>query len=475
MSEYRSVLGRAREVCARIDRYRSAQCRVFKECVSRAEVHALLQHTNAQIERLFLTPAAPLLTSTAGGDSSKSEAAHTTQRATKPLSAELWDITDVRSATAPKPRKTKADAEADAQEAEAVQQAADAEEQMQDEAEEEQQLLSAAEEAELDAAEAEAEAEAAASAEPEAAASCEDTIWDQQLLPLHRTLSALHVLSTAHPTVALVGAPNVGKSSVVRAISSGTPNVQNYPFTTRGISVGHMTLPARSAEPPRIVQVTDTPGLLYRADTARNKLEHFTLALLTHVTGAQVPRPLIVFVVDASGHCSFPLAMQLKLREEMYSRFALRHGGSHVWIDVVNKLDLGFRYYRFVNPPPATSPASASDSSTASSTSSAVEAKAAAKPKRHSKSAVADIGVPLEWQEHELQLADPNTLAQPLSATELKQVQARAVELLGYKPEAFISTQSGAGLDRLRTLIAEGVQRATDLHQKQQLPPSPSS
>ena len=38
----------------------------------------------------------------------------------------------------------------------------------------------------------------------------------------------------------LAGMPNVGKSSLVRALSSGTPEVNDYPFTTRGVSVGHV-------------------------------------------------------------------------------------------------------------------------------------------------------------------------------------------------------------------------------------------
>ena len=33
--------------------------------------------------------------------------------------------------------------------------------------------------------------------------------------------------------VALVGAPNVGKSSLVQLLSSGLPEVCDYPFTTR--------------------------------------------------------------------------------------------------------------------------------------------------------------------------------------------------------------------------------------------------
>jgi GTP1/Obg family GTP-binding protein len=39
--------------------------------------------------------------------------------------------------------------------------------------------------------------------------------------------------------VALIGAPNVGKSSLVNVLSSGTPEVCDYPFTTRSIKMGH--------------------------------------------------------------------------------------------------------------------------------------------------------------------------------------------------------------------------------------------
>jgi hypothetical protein len=45
--------------------------------------------------------------------------------------------------------------------------------------------------------------------------------------------------------VALVGAPNVGKSSLVQLLSSGLPEVQNYPFTTRSIKMGHFYVDGR--------------------------------------------------------------------------------------------------------------------------------------------------------------------------------------------------------------------------------------
>ncbi|KAL3807187.1 hypothetical protein ACHAXA_006680 [Cyclostephanos tholiformis] len=62
------------------------------------------------------------------------------------------------------------------------------------------------------------------------------------IMELQRSLRNAPVVRLDCPAVVLVGAPNVGKSSIVRAISSGTPEVNNYPFTTRGVTLGHVRI-----------------------------------------------------------------------------------------------------------------------------------------------------------------------------------------------------------------------------------------
>ena len=52
------------------------------------------------------------------------------------------------------------------------------------------------------------------------------------------------------PQVALVGAPNVGKSSLVQALSSGLPEVCDYPFTTRSVKMGHFYVDGRRHQVP---------------------------------------------------------------------------------------------------------------------------------------------------------------------------------------------------------------------------------
>ena len=126
------------------------------------------------------------------------------------------------------------------------------------------------------------------------------------------------------PTVAMVGAPNVGKSSLVRSVSSGVPEVNNYPFTTRGVIMGHFFIEDR-----RHV-VTDTPGLIFRVDEERNKIERLAIATLEHLPVCAV------FVTDLSGLSGTSVEDQLALREELRERFASRRP----WLDVLSKCEL---------------------------------------------------------------------------------------------------------------------------------------
>jgi nucleolar GTP-binding protein len=180
------------------------------------------------------------------------------------------------------------------------------------------------------------------------------------ILDLQRSLRSAPIIQLDTPAVVLVGAPNVGKSSIVREISSATPEVNNYPFTTRGMTLGHVevfwsdneaiakaVVPDARRKPgslsPDVVlgkysfsqlcQVMDSPGLLVRPDEERNEMEALTLAAMQHLPTA------VMYVMDLSGEagdkCS-SVADQLKLRREVRSRFPRRP-----WIDVVSKFDLG--------------------------------------------------------------------------------------------------------------------------------------
>lgn len=190
------------------------------------------------------------------------------------------------------------------------------------------------------------------------------------LIDLQKSLRTTPAVRLDTPAVVLVGAPNVGKSSIVRSISSATPEVNNYPFTTRGMTLGHVqvfwkdeTTTAAAIIPEvneghkgrfqindnddgtgsgvsgsyaftQLCQIMDSPGLLVRdSDDQRNEMESLTLAAMQHLPTA------VMYVLDLSGgagdKCS-SVEDQLQLRKEMRARFPRRP-----WIDVVAKYDLG--------------------------------------------------------------------------------------------------------------------------------------
>jgi nucleolar GTP-binding protein len=126
----------------------------------------------------------------------------------------------------------------------------------------------------------------------------------------HQDLRRLPEIDPDEPTVVVAGYPNVGKSSFVNEVTNARNEIAEYPFTTKGVRVGHF-------DHQRIrYQIVDTPGLLDRPEDERNDIENQAVSALTHLADA------IVFVVDASGYCGYPLDAQLDLRDALADRFA---------------------------------------------------------------------------------------------------------------------------------------------------------
>ena len=124
-------------------------------------------------------------------------------------------------------------------------------------------------------------------------------------------------------TIVIAGFPNVGKSTLLRQISGADPQVADYPFTTKGIQIGHTERHWKS------IQFIDTPGLLDRPVLEMNDIEMNAIVALEHLADA------ILFIFDGSETCGFHLESQynlLKQIEKIFSEIPI--------ICLFNKMDI---------------------------------------------------------------------------------------------------------------------------------------
>lgn len=127
---------------------------------------------------------------------------------------------------------------------------------------------------------------------------------------------------------ALLGFPNVGKSSLLRRISNATPKVADYPFTTIDPVLGTVEGPGESQ-----LTVVDVPGLLEGASDGIGLGHEF----LAHLERAR----LLVHVVDA-GWAAEDLDAAREGFDVIY-RELVQHGhelAERPRIVVLNKIDL---------------------------------------------------------------------------------------------------------------------------------------
>ena len=107
--------------------------------------------------------------------------------------------------------------------------------------------------------------------------------------------------------IVVAGSPNVGKSALIGALSSGEPEVAAYPFTTKQLHLGHFLHRRRS------YQMVDTPGLLDRPMDERNLIEMQAIAALENIGD------ILVVLIDASESSGSSLEEQSNLLDEIRS------------------------------------------------------------------------------------------------------------------------------------------------------------
>jgi len=155
----------------------------------------------------------------------------------------------------------------------------------------------------------------------------------QQFVEAQKAILRAPCIDLDKPTVVFIGAPNVGKSSLVRSLSTGRPEVGNFLFTTKQLTIGHLW--HFIAGTPLLVhgQIVDSPGLREPPgpDANHNLLDQLTMGCLEHLPTAAV----FVFDPYPLTHGILLVEEQVELRETLRRKFPRRP-----WIDVITKVDL---------------------------------------------------------------------------------------------------------------------------------------
>ena len=126
--------------------------------------------------------------------------------------------------------------------------------------------------------------------------------------------------------VGLVGYPNAGKSTLLRALSNAMPKVAAYPFTTLKPMVGVVEFPGFLR-----TTVADIPGLIEGAHDNVGLGHEF----LRHITRCR----LLLFVVDTAGvDGRDPISDIQSLRKEI--KLYDEELSQRPWFIVANKIDL---------------------------------------------------------------------------------------------------------------------------------------
>lgn len=136
-----------------------------------------------------------------------------------------------------------------------------------------------------------------------------------------KVMKGYPAIKTGMFTICICGFPNVGKSTLLSKITTSTPEIKGYSFTTKGLNTGY-------AKQGYIkIQLIDTPGSLNRFDKM-NDIEKMAFLAVMHCADA------IIYVYDLTE--PYPLKDQQKL----YTRYTKYKRPMLIYLsktDILNK------------------------------------------------------------------------------------------------------------------------------------------
>jgi nucleolar GTP-binding protein len=149
-----------------------------------------------------------------------------------------------------------------------------------------------------------------------------------------RIFKEFPVVKTSLKTVAVAGFPNVGKTTLLFKLTGSKPEINSYPFTTKGVNVSYI------GKGKDRIQLLDTPGTLNRFEKMNN-IERIAYLAIKHCA------ELIVFVFDLTEE--YPLEKQVRLYDRLKNDF---NKDIIVYVsksDIIEKADIEKFKKRFKN------------------------------------------------------------------------------------------------------------------------------
>lgn len=136
----------------------------------------------------------------------------------------------------------------------------------------------------------------------------------------------LHLELKVLADVGLLGLPNAGKSTLIRAVSSAKPKVANYPFTTLYPNLGVVSIEAH-----RSFVIADIPGLIEGAAEGAG----LGIQFLKHVSRTL----LLLHLVDVAPFDGSDPVESIRIIERELAKFSDELAQRERWL-VLNKIDL---------------------------------------------------------------------------------------------------------------------------------------